>query len=343
MTVCIITCGFISHSVFAIIGISWDDSHHGVAFLEAGLVRLVLCPGEIPDYKEALVTGCREGKEIHRSDLKRYVASLRVLRKVPAKYSDADGLTLVSRDLELLRRQIDETNSKRVVADLRLKEGELEQIQTKLLDLESGMLKFLGYGSSQIYHRQTPQWNEVLSSYYPIWYTQRHWLRLGSGPWGNQANICFSPWRPWDIGNSQVLAEVIFYKVLAGRSTVLWTPGEHQTRLMGPWHGGGRRGGSAVVYDDMGRSHPSGNPSTDSWAQIRDSLPVYGIAVDAAKFQLDSNSPDAHPYTTYKTNRLTFVGMAFSSNGLGPSKDPYDYDTVAKGTNQNILCVMDGP
>ena len=39
----------IGQYALADIGVDWDESHHGVIYRESGEVRLVLCPGELPD------------------------------------------------------------------------------------------------------------------------------------------------------------------------------------------------------------------------------------------------------------------------------------------------------
>lgn len=329
------------------IGIDWDAKQYGVIYEKGGNVELALCPGKLPEL-ENISRQCEGAKILTRAEGEFFNRNLRAMNRVPREYTDKNGLTSVSLSLESKKRDLEQAEpDSQQAASMKSELHLLEDIQMRLRKSQHFIDGMRG-GKSMVFHRGGgPEWTFFFSSFSPVSYTGKRWLRLAFGNWADQDAQCFSPWEKWR-GDRKVLADLIRMGVLAKLdSTFVWTGMQRRLRLL-TWTGAGPSHPGFNLYDEFGQVHYVPDPDryilagNDVMAKYQETQPVYGQAVDTSKFQLGSEDSVR---TTFKANRVVHVPWSnnFTTNpgGLAPSDEPYDYELKDKETRLHILCVLE--
>lgn len=325
------------------IGIEWDQDQYGAITLQDGEVLLTFCPKARSD-QGAPSRGCSDRKPTAHVSKDVYTARLYAMNRLPERYQHAQGLAIISRDLELKRRQREQGG-----IDLENEIQTLEQDQNKLMEIKHRFLNALDEEKeNRFYRRSQEEWEQLFSSFSPVWYSGKRLLRLASGAWGDQSKQCQSPWQPWS-GNKEVLTDVKRLHIMDTlESKQLWTGGERQLEIVDSrelcinGHGAVPGYFLTVAFDEFGRRY---QVRSEKKAEFLKSLPSYGLAVDTSKFDLDSNG---FIRTRFPTGRIKHIGgmvlesgSPYDSSTPIANTDPYDYDLAPRDKIYPILCVQE--
>ena len=187
-------------------------------------MRLVLCPGELPDYGE-VSRDCGGLKITSRLPENAYVSHLLLLSGLPEGYASADGLVKISQEMEMDKRQYESTpdNQSRAKARLKEKMRSLASVQTSFVDTKHRLLVALDRGETKLYRRETEDESAGFQFLYWVARTSSSWVRISWELGMTGMPKVFLLWSPYWDNYDDIIALLLSDRVPAElRGRAIW-------------------------------------------------------------------------------------------------------------------------
>ena len=202
-------------------------------YRESSEVRLVLCPGELPDYGE-VSRNCEGGKLTAHVFEAAYVSHLLLLSGLPEENSSPDALVKIALELERDHRQYDSLpeNQSRAKARLEVQIRGLEKIQRDFINTKRRLFAALDRGDTRLFRRGSPDWTRVFSSFSWLGSQGGVWIKISWGTWYDLESQCFSPWEIWRLDGRDIARKTFSDERLPAefRGQVIWRGGRTRAR-----------------------------------------------------------------------------------------------------------------
>ncbi len=169
-------------------------SSASVVYLDGASVVYRRCDG---GHAELNRKTCKTAGEPFAVPSGKYVTRLAMLHKVHSTFSDPDGLTRVSRRIELVTRDMARVSGEEAKAAAELLK-QLTSVQRALLTVKSEILDFLVEGSDAVLDgNYRAAYRKAIDAFAPLWYDDLQFVwTIGNGEQTayQQKEACTGPW-----------------------------------------------------------------------------------------------------------------------------------------------------